>query len=116
MMIWVSKRRKYDKLPKHIRNRGRNRVWLLLCVKSVNQSRGNYIARSFADEISKWRQVTRMWTHRFADPGHPSLMKRNPADWIVRQMEWGSGMSLVVPWFAKFPQDGNVDYILHSLQ
>jgi hypothetical protein len=57
-----------------------------------------------------------MWTDRFADPGHPSLMKRNSADWIVRQMEWGSGKSLVVPWFAKFPQDGNVDYILHSLQ
>jgi len=56
-----------------------------------------------------------MWTDRFADPGYPSLMERNPADWIVRQMEWGSGMSLVVPWFAKFPQDGNVDYILHSL-
>jgi len=57
-----------------------------------------------------------MWTDRFADPGHPSLMKRNPADLIVRQMEWESGMSLLVPWFAKFPQDGNDDYILHSLQ
>jgi hypothetical protein len=38
----------------------------------------------------------RMWTDRFADPGHPSLMKRNPDDWIVRQMDRGVAFLL---WF-----------------